>query len=223
VQRILELIAELDRLRRETYGATPARSMLLGATSMIHPGNVAETYASAANAKKAGMDHVSFRVIRGDTLKVVFSAQLEREFRRQSSRVEAELVDDGFQVFLPTRPLTDTGYVPRRYFSRCLAVTQRALVEVGAEPSTPALVPCGRYRGRGFLGTDDAVMGTLGRGRDLNSVWLAPPMASLVRRFPDACGDCIDRSANIMLNGVYEAIVADPDTEFFRFARTEVH
>jgi len=219
VQRVLEVIRELDDLRRLTYGPAAAKSMPIGGTSMIHPANVAETFAIAEAGKRAGLDHISFRVILGNKLKVTFSEDQEQQYRIQHARIVDELADDGFRVFFPTRPLTDTGYVPREYFSRCLSSTHRALVEVGADPSTPALVPCGRYRGRGFNDAGDMVLGQLADGRGLDSVWLSPSMSAVVARLPDACGDCIDRSANVMLNGIHDAIAEDSGAEFFRFAR----
>jgi MoaA/NifB/PqqE/SkfB family radical SAM enzyme len=216
---VLRMLAELDRLRRAEHGPAPLAVMPLGGTSMIHPANVAETYAIAAAAKTAGLDHVSFRVVLGDRLRVAFTAEQEDDYRRQVDRVRTELADDAFQVFFPTRSLTDTGYVPREYFSRCLASTHRALVEVGSSPSEPALVPCGRYRGQGFSdGADGTVFGRMTGDRGLDEIWWTPRMTSLVQRFPGACGDCIDRSANIMFNGIHEALSADPGTVFFRFA-----
>ncbi|MET8040417.1 radical SAM protein [Micromonospora sp. NPDC005215] len=219
VTSLLRMLAELDRLRRAEHGPAPLAVMPLGGTSMIHPTNVAEIYAIAAAAKTAGLDHVSFRVVLGDRLRVAFTAEQEDNYRRQVDRIRTELVDDEFQVFFPTRSLTDTGYVPREYFSTCLASTQRALVEVGSSPSEPALVPCGRYRGQGFAGgAEGTVFGRMTGDDGLDDIWWTPRMTSLVQRFPGECGDCIDRSANIMFNGIHEALTADPDTAFFRFA-----
>ena len=218
---VLDRIGRLDRLRRDEYGASAPEVMPLGATCMVVPENVGETVAVAAAAKASGIDHVSFRVVLGERHAVRFTAAETAEFVRQRDEVRRSLADDGFQAFFPTRDLTDHGYLPARHFDRCRASTHRALVEVGPDPSTPALVPCGRYRGHGYLHGQEperTVFGLLPTGTDLRDVWMSAHMTRTVGRFPSACGDCIDRSANLMLAGIAEALADDLDAEFFRYA-----
>lgn len=218
---VLDALHGLNERRLQQWGADPRESMLLGTTSMIEPRNVHETFQIAEAARDAGADHLSMRVVLGRDHAVSFTDAQRDQFAEQRDRVLAELVDDRFQVFFPTRNLSDEGYVPSSYFDTCRASTHRALVEVGRSPDTPAIVPCGRYRGEGYLddGSGDAVTyGTLGPGDDLAEVWMGEGMARRHASFPDACGDCIDRSANQLLDGLASAITADPGAQFVRFA-----
>jgi MoaA/NifB/PqqE/SkfB family radical SAM enzyme len=221
VRPVYQHISRLDGFRRRHLGSDPRAEMLLGATSMIHPGNVDETYDIAAAARDAGCDHLSFRVVLGDRHAVGFSPSERAVFEHQQARVRTELVDDRFQVFFPTRSLTDEGYVPARYFSRCRASTHRALVEVGPAPDRPAIVPCGRYRGEGYLSDHrpaPVVFGTLRPDDSVGSTWMGPAMRATLDRFPRECGDCIDRSANVMLEGITDVLATDADAAFYRFA-----
>jgi MoaA/NifB/PqqE/SkfB family radical SAM enzyme len=221
LSRILSLIADTSRRRLACYGDKPRSAMMIGATSMIHPLNVEEVFRTAERARIAGVDHLSFRVVLGENHAVTFSERDVDVYVEQRSRVLEELVDDDFQVFFPTRSLTDEGYVPAQHFTTCRACTHRALVETGADATAPALVPCGRYRGEGYLSSSldsgRTVFEILDQGRGLDEVWMSDRMRDMVRRFPQACGDCIDRSANQMLEGIDGALVADPDAVFFRF------
>lgn len=218
---ILEKLATLDTMRRLDGDGDPRMHMLLGATSMIHPINISETYEIAARAKSAGLDHISFRVVLGSEHAVSFTkAQLD-QFAVDRLRIRTDLCGEEFRVFLPTRNLSDSGYVPGDYFSECRASTHRALVEVGPRPDEPVLVPCGRYRGSGFnldlSGSQSAVYGRLSAERSLKDVWMSEPMVSVLSRFPAACGDCIDRSANVTLARIEDVLRRDPDAEFFQF------
>ena len=217
----LAMVRRLADLRAAEYGTMGRALMPLGATSMLAPANACDTYAIAEEARRAGFDHLSFRVVLGAEHAVSYPPAARDELNRQLAQVLTELVDDEFQVFTPTRPLTDTGYRPAEHFDTCLASTHRALVEVGPDPHTAVNVPCGRYRGHGFRWrpgcTELTVFGLLRSAADINYVLQGPTMARLVSAFPDSCGDCIDRSANIMFNGIASALRSDPDALFFRF------
>jgi hypothetical protein len=62
------------------------------------------------------------------------------------------------------------------------------------------------------------VFGRMSDEHRLADAWWSPHMADLTGRLPGACGDCIDRSANVMLNGIHDVLRAEPDAAFFRFA-----
>ncbi|SEF24251.1 Radical SAM superfamily enzyme, MoaA/NifB/PqqE/SkfB family [Amycolatopsis pretoriensis] len=226
LSRILNQIAYADRQRRVRYRDLPRPAMMIGATSMIHPLSVGEVFRTAERARSAGADHLSFRVVLGAGHSVSFSERQNDSYAEQRHRVLDELVDENFQVFFPTRPLTDTGYVPAQHFTTCRACTHRALVETGADPAAPALVPCGRYRGEGYLSSslDDGrtVFDILDQERGLDEVWMSSRMRNMVQQFPRACGDCIDRSVNQMLEGIDSALTADPEAAFFRFQALDV-
>ena len=144
LESILANIAKLAELRTQFYGRDACDKMLIGATSMVHPLNSHEAYTIAARAKKAGFDHISFRVILGEEHRVAFSPKMLEDLKTDFEHIQKELVDDTFLAFLPTRELTDTGYVPERYFAECLACTHSALVEVVPQSEIAANVPCGR-------------------------------------------------------------------------------
>jgi MoaA/NifB/PqqE/SkfB family radical SAM enzyme len=217
----LALVRRLADMRAVEYGSQGRALMPLGATSMLVPANAHDTYAIAEQARRAGFDHLSYRVVLGADHAVSYPPAMRDELARQLARVRADLVDNEFQVFMPSRPLTDAGYRPAQYFRTCLACTHRALVEVGPDSRTAALVPCGRYRGHGFRWRPDrsdlTVLGLLTSAASIDQVWRSPSMARLVRGFPDNCADCIDRSANVFLNGVAEVLCSDPAAEFFRY------
>jgi len=220
LQAILAAVRELSAARAATWGQAARDRMPLGATSMLHPLNIHETYAIAAEAKAAGFDHLSFRVVLGARHSVAFSHAQHEAFKLARARVAAELEDEDFLVFFPTRDLTDRGYVPSTYFGTCRACTHRALVEVGPDRDVAAIIPCGRYRGQGFATDGDAskVFGYLGNGTALADTWMSAQMSTKAAAFPSACGDCIDRSANAFLDGIEQALRADAASVLFRFA-----
>jgi hypothetical protein len=220
LERTLAQVRMLDTLRRQAYGGDATTVLPLGATSLVVPGNAGQVYRIAETARDAGFDHLSFRVVLGAAHAVAFGERERAAVAEQFARVRADLTGPGFQVFTPTRPLTDAGYRPARYFTRCVAATHRALVEVGPDPRTAAVVPCGRYRGEGFTG-GDRVFGLMTAGTTVDDVWLTPGMSGLLATFPAACGDCIDRSANLMFGGMSDALRSDPAAVFFRFAAAQ--
>ncbi len=221
LQRILDVVRLLADGRNAEFGSAGYAEMPIGATSMIHPVNATETVAIAERAKRAGFDHLSFRVILGETHRVDFTAAARRQLAEAFDQIRRTVADENFQVFLPTRDVTDEGYVPSRYFRQCRASTHRALIEVGPAPERAALIPCGRYRGHGY-GTmpesDRVVFGHLSSAEPLGGVWLDDPMKQLLRSFPQRCKDCIDRSANVFLETVASIIQADPGSIFIPFA-----
>jgi pyruvate-formate lyase-activating enzyme len=221
VQRIFDVVRLLADRRNEAFGAGGYAEMPIGATSLIHPMNVDETVAIAERAKRAGFDHLSFRVILGEALRVDFTTAVRSQLTAAFDRIRSTVADDNFQVFLPTRDITDEGYVPSRYFSQCRASTHRALIEVGRVPERAALIPCGRYRGHGYRAgpeEDRVVFGHLSPAESLGDVWLGPSMKQLLPSFPQACKDCIDRSANVFLEKVVSILNADPGSIFIPFA-----
>ena len=220
----LRIVRRLADQRAERYGPAGPALMPIGATSMLVPENADGAYAIAQQAKRAGFDHLSFRVVLGAQHAVRFSAAARKKLAAQVAQARADLADDGFQIFTPTRPLTDQGYRPSTYFDTCLACTHRVLVEVGPDQDTAAVVPCGRYRGHGFQWSpqraQQRVFGLLASAADIDRVWHSPTMTELVERFPAACGDCIDRSANVMFNAIVGALRSDAEARFFRFRAT---
>jgi MoaA/NifB/PqqE/SkfB family radical SAM enzyme len=221
---LLAAVRKLADLRFASYGRNASRQMLIGATSMIHPLNSLETFDIARRAKDAGFDHISFRVILGTDHRVHFSPAMRARVQEGFERIRSELVDDSFLAFFPTRELTDTGYVPREHFSRCLASTHRMLVEVGHHPGVVANVPCGRYRGHGFRwspenATELVVLGHYGTSSSIEDVWMKPAMKAMVDSFPRRCGDCIDRSANLFFGRITSALSCNKDAQFAKFAR----
>jgi MoaA/NifB/PqqE/SkfB family radical SAM enzyme len=222
LSRTLQRVRTLAGLRRQAYGDRPRRYMLLGATSMLLPENADQTFAIAQQAREAGFDHVSYRVVLGRSHAVNYSSQARDVFDAQLSRVRQDLTDDDFQVFSSGRSFTDTGYVPSEYFDTCLASTHRALIEVGPSAGQAAIVPCGRYRGHGFSGRSDGVVfGFLNAHPDIDTVWQSSTMARMVRSFPGRCADCIDRSANLMLSRIMSVLRHAPDATFLRFSVDE--
>lgn len=221
VQRILDVVRLLADRRNEAFGPAGYAEMPIGATSMIHPMNVAETVAIAERAKRAGFDHLSFRVILGKALRVDFTEAARTQLTVAFDQIRDTVADENFQVFLPTRDITDEGYVPAHYFRQCRASTHRALIEVGPAPERAALIPCGRYRGHGYrAGSDEDrfVFGHLSLAEPLGDVWLGHPMKQLLGSFPQRCNDCIDRSANVFLETVASILHADPGSIFIPFA-----
>jgi hypothetical protein len=218
---VLRTVAALSQMRDAEFGPQARILMPLGATSMIHPDNAAETLAIARAARDAGFDHLSFRVILGQPHRATFTSGQRGALQEQFERITAEVAGDGFQVFLPTRDLTDTGYVPGRWFSTCRAATHRALVEVGPFPDRAAVVPCGRYRGEGYRAAPASdsrvVLGELDGRTTLADVYASPTARTLLATFPSACGDCIDRSANVMLERMAGLLSTDPTTAFHPF------
>lgn len=221
LQPILDTVHCL-RARRDTeLGTAGPAEMPIGATSMIHPVNAAETLAIAERARQAGFDHLSFRVILGKDHKVPFTTAAREQLSSAFDEIRRRVADESFQVFLPTRDITDQGYVPGRYFERCRASTHRALIEVGPAPERAALIPCGRYRGHGYRpGTDPdrMVFGYLSKTEPLKDVWLGEHMKQLLTSFPQRCEDCIDRSANLFLRTAETILRADPGSIFVPFA-----
>lgn len=218
VSHILEKVSRLSRSRSVEFGSRAKEYMPIGGTFMIHPENAHEVAAAARSAQNAGFDHISFRVVLGDRHRVRFTPEQKESLEHQFAEVRAR-ADADFQAFLPSRALTDTGYVPSAYFSTCRASTQRALVEVGDRPDRPAVVPCGRYRGHGYVGGDDGVvLGHLDGGSTLRSVYTGSVARSRLELFPSSCGDCIDRSANVMLERMAGVIDESPNAHFFRFS-----
>jgi MoaA/NifB/PqqE/SkfB family radical SAM enzyme len=223
LSHILKQIRRLADVRQSTYGNEARRQMLLGATSMVHPHNYAEAFHIAQNAKEAGFDHLSFRVILGEEHAVDFSDVMRSELEENFERIRLQLVDDDFQVFFPTRSLTDTGYKPEEFFSECLACTHRVLIEVGHRSDVAAIVPCGRYRGHGFRWSPEnahnvTVLGHVRQSVPVQSVWMTPHMTRLIESFPQACSDCIDRSANIFFGHISSILSHHIDARFLRFA-----
>lgn len=219
---LLARMRQLARLRQLTYGSAARRAMPLGATFMIHPANVRDIVAAARVVRDVGFDHISFRVVLGEPHAVRFSSEERACAQRQLAEVAA-LADDEYRVFVPTRNLTDSGYVPSRYFDSCVAASHRVLVEVGSTREEAAIVPCGRYRGHGFRASEvpsDHVLGTIRATSESQPdesraewlEWLRP----VAVRYPRECGDCIDRSANILLNGMLAAIRRDAGVRFYR-------
>jgi MoaA/NifB/PqqE/SkfB family radical SAM enzyme len=221
VRRIFDVVRCLADQRDAAFGSAGYAEMPIGATSMIHPLNAAETIAIAENAKRAGFDHLSFRVILGEALRADFTKAARSQLADAFDRIRNSVADDKFQVFLPTRNITDDGYIPSLYFSRCRASTHRALIEVGPAPERAALIPCGRYRGSGYSGGPDAdgvVFAHLSSAEPLEDVWMDQHMRQLLGSFPRRCKDCIDRSANIFLETVTTILQADPQSVFVPFA-----
>jgi MoaA/NifB/PqqE/SkfB family radical SAM enzyme len=223
VQRILDVVAALVSARDARLGQDGRADMLVGATSMIHPANVGETAEIAQRAKEAGFDHISFRVILGRDHRVQFTDAQRAEFAAAFDEIQRSVADPGFQVFMPSRNLTDEGYVPARYFDTCRASTHRALVEVGPRPDQAAVVPCGRYRGHGYRaddGKERIVFGYLNDRTSVSDMWMRPAMKELLDSFPGRCGDCIDRSANLFLHSIETTVREDPAAVFFPFLAT---
>lgn len=221
LQRILDTVRSLADRRNSEFGTASTAEMPIGATSMIHPINAAETLAIARRAKQAGFDHLSFRVILGKDHKVTFTASARNELDAVFDEIRRSVADENFQVFLPTRDVTDRGYVPAHYFERCRASTHRALIEVGPAPERAALIPCGRYRGHGYRPHTDGdrmVFGYLSEEEPLKGVWLGQPMKRLLGSFPQRCEDCIDRSANLFLRTAETILRTDPGSLFVPFA-----
>jgi hypothetical protein len=221
LQRIFDVVRFLADRRNAEFGTASTAEMPIGATSMIHPMNAAETLAIAERAKQAGFDHLSLRVILGQDHRVTFTASQRSELGAAFDEIRGTVADENFQVFLPTRDVTDHGYVPGHYFERCRASTHRALIEVGPAPERAALIPCGRYRGHGYrpgMDTDRMVFGYLSEEEPLKGVWLGTPMKRLLGSFPQRCEDCIDRSANLFLRTAESILRADPGSRFIPFA-----
>jgi len=221
---ILKQIRQLADLRQNIYGDQAKRQMLLGATSMVDPQIYDDTFQIAKNAKEAGFDHLSFRVILGKEHAVPFSNLLLCELEKSFENIRLRLVDDDFAVFFPTRTLTDTGYNPKEFFSECLACTHRVLIEVGHRSDVAAVVPCGRYRGDGFQWSLEnernlTVLGHFEKSVPIQSVWMTPRMNRLVKSFPQVCEDCIDRSANLFFGHINAVVSCHPGACFLRFAR----
>jgi pyruvate-formate lyase-activating enzyme len=219
VRSILDTLARLAEQRAGEYGSEAREQMPLGATSMVHPANVHETVDIAREAREAGLDHLSFRVVLGAERRVAFTDEELATLHEAFALVRKEVAGPDFKVFIPTRDLTDTGYRPSEHFGTCIASTHRALVEVGPDAETAAIVPCGRYRGNGFRGDGSTVFGVIAPGAEFSDVWMGQHMRRLLPTFPDACGDCIDRSANLFLGRMAEALREDPRTTFIRFSR----
>lgn len=226
VSRVLANVQRLSRLRTQTHGRSAQQQMLLGATCMIHPSNSGEVYRIAERAKEAGFDHLSFRVILGAKHAVHFTDAMLAAVDEQFARIRNDLVDDTFLVFFPTRPLTDTGYVPQEFFSECLACTHRVLFEVGHRSDVAALVPCGRYRGHGFRWSAEnadrvTVFGHVEPSGRVANMWMNERMRRLIAGFPQACPDCIDRSANLFFGHITEVLRRHGDAQFYRFATVD--
>jgi hypothetical protein len=197
--------------------------MLLGATSMVHPQNYSDAFSIAENAKEAGFDHLSFRVILGEEHAVHFTDGMLSALEESFECIREKLMDDDFIVFFPTRSLTDTGYVPSKFFQECLACTHRLLVEVGHHSDVAAIVPCGRYRGHGFRWSPEhihtlTVLGHISKSTSVQEVWMTPHMINLIQSFPQACHDCIDRSANLFFGRIHDILSRHKDVQFLKFA-----
>ncbi|WIG58342.1 MAG: hypothetical protein OJF49_001088 [Ktedonobacterales bacterium] len=226
VSRVLANVQRLSSLRMQTYGPSAQQQMLLGATCMLHPANGGEVYRIAERAKEAGFDHLSFRVILGAKHAVQFTSSLQDAVDEQFARIGKDLVDESFLVFFPTRPLTDTGYVPQEFFPECLACTHRMLIEVGHRSDVAALVPCGRYRGHGFRWSAEnaervTVFGHVQPPGRVADIWMNDRMRSLIASFPQACSDCIDRSANLFFGHITGVLHRHGDAQFYRFATVD--
>ncbi len=222
VESLYELMRRLAEQRAEAYGTWPQPHMLLGATFMLHPLNVSEIDEAARRVMDVGFDHISFRVILGRAHAAAFTAEL-RSLAEEKLRRAAALSHDQFRVFVPTRDLTDTGYAPAHYFSRCISSTHRVLVEVGRSENEAAIVPCGRYRGHGFTSGESRsphVLAQIDAQTNVGAVWGAKEVNQSIGRYPAVCGDCIDRSANLMFNAMLDALSEDLDTEFYRARAT---
>jgi hypothetical protein len=214
---ILACVRLLSQARRGASAVSNPARMPLGATFMLHPVNIHEVYAAAVLARESGFDHLSYRVVLGDDHRVTFTTGQRDTYERDKARVLEDIAGHDFQAFFPTRDLTDRGYRPQRYFGTCLASTHRALVEVGASPDRPELIPCGRYRGSGFSGDGASThsLGTLTE-QGLLSVWGSPRMRAGLSHVPAHCPDCIDRSANLMLIAMRRVLREDIQARFFR-------
>lgn len=223
VAHIFDAVSLLAAARDDAFGHESSTVMPIGATSMIHPVNVKETVSIAKRAKSAGFDHLSFRVILGADHRVAFTDAERAALDAAFDEIHRSVADRHFQVFVPTRDVTDQGYVPARYFQECRACTHRALVEVGPAADRAAIVPCGRYRGHGYRHGDDQnrmVFGYLSDRTAVADVWLQPSMKKLAGSFPQRCADCIDRSANIFLETMETILRDDPQAVFYPFATT---
>lgn len=224
LSHVLKQVRQLADLRQAVYGHEAKRQMLLGATSMVHPLNYTDVFAIAKNAKDAGFDHLSFRVILGKEHAVQFTDEMQSALEKSFECIRQELVDDKFTVFFPTRSLTDIGYVPGKFFRECLACTHRVLVEVGHHSDIAAIVPCGRYRGHGFRWTPEnahtlTVLGHIKQATPVQEIWMTPHMTNLIQSFPHACHDCIDRSANLFFSRIHDVLSRHTDAQFLRFAK----
>ena len=223
--KLTRLLAQMRKLadrRNATYENDATKRMLLGATSMVHPLNNYETFKIAQNVKEAGFDHLSLRVILGEKHRVYFTESMKDKLKEDFERIRTDLVDDKFMVFFPTRDLTDTGYKPDEFFDRCLACTHRVLIEVGHRSDVAANVPCGRYRGQGFNWSPDTanqltVLGHYQVSTSVSEQWMNAQMLTMVGRFPQMCEDCIDRSANLLLNRISDILSAYSDARFLKF------
>ncbi len=220
---VYDRMAKLATKRNEQFGSAALRRMPLGATYMIHKLNASDIVAAARRVRDAGFDHISYRVVLGTHHAVEFTQAERKEIHHQLSAAN-DTQDDRFRVFVPNRELTDTGYVPGKYFKTCVSCTHRVLVEVGRTGDEAAIVPCGRYRGSGFAAKERQsvnVLAILDRHTDLDRAWSMQVLSERTANYPQACHDCIDRSANLMLNGMLDALNNDSKTWFFR--ATGVH
>ena len=222
MSHVLTSMRRLADLRSAVHGQRARTEMPLGATFMVHPTNVVDIESAAHAVREAGFDHISFRVVLGADHAVAFSREAADLAHRGLARA-TEMTEDRFRVFVPKRLLTDSGYVPSRYFGTCVAAAHRVLVEVGANRHEAAVVPCGRYRGHGYRGgtmPSTHILGTIHSHSCVTEQGLAwlQPVAS---RYPIECGDCIDRSANLMFNGIRTVMQRDPTAQFYRI-RTNV-
>jgi MoaA/NifB/PqqE/SkfB family radical SAM enzyme len=199
---------------------TGHRRRLVGSTFLMDSVNYTEIYEAARLLKGVGVDHVSFRKVhrRGHSFPLTDRQQIE--IQTQLQRVQEDLADDTFQVFVPRSTLTGTMMGPVTEFRECLASSHRTVIEVGTHPTEAHIVPCGRYRGCG-VGTEDRtrgwfVLGKYGPNSAFHEVWMNRHMQHVIRAVPQVCTDCIDRGANTLLTRIHGVLTASTNPRFLR-------
>ena len=188
------------------YNSQRVRSGLLettkvGATYLLHPENVNDLFRAVQQLKDAGVDHLSFRQIKGKSFAVRFSNETEIRIFEELRMIKEKLEDEKFQIFVTHRLLTDVGSYPSKYFSHCNVSRTRVIIETDG-----AVQMCPRARGERSWRT----LGTIDSDTSFEEIWNSGKRCDQQQQAPDKCEDCIDISSNRTLNEVMSVLSSEP-------------
>jgi wyosine [tRNA(Phe)-imidazoG37] synthetase (radical SAM superfamily) len=205
--RIFESVERIaDRRRRERPGE---RRPMIWATFLVMAENLEEVVPVTESLKRIGVDSLSFRPVYHN-LGGAWSEAQERRLRSLLEKAKSFETSPDFLVFIPKRALLDADSLqPAEHFSTCLSRQLRTVVESTSDGL--AIQTCGMWRGTGPHSGK-----VIGNGVSFASAWSASKANSLPAHAPNECHQCMDVSANVTLNFIWEMLLSDPAARFYK-------
>ncbi len=182
---------------------------MIWATYLIHPDNYHEIIDATYMLQEIGVDSLSFRPIFFENNKKWTNKQL-KELDILLSKVKKMNFSPGFSLFITKHNISNSYQKkPTNYFSNCLSSMFRTVIE--ASSNGAQLQICGLHRGK-----INCHVPTLNTKRRLSDIWKKSLLEKKTRRYPRGCDRCIDISMNVTLNFIFNKLLEEPSTQFFR-------